>query len=207
MILYGTTSLTLTGSRGQFYCPRCSGQSDYKQKDVRRFFTLYFIPLIPLNVIETYLECVGCKGRFAMDALHLNKDDYERKSQDAFAQLLLRAMLLIMIADGTVDDAELNEVERLHAANAKEQTISRVELTHQITMATQAKLTVVDFLNRVSGHLSDEQKNEVIRCCFLVSTVAGELRTEQMRQLEQLPAAMGIAENRFREIIEGADQP
>ena len=104
MILYGTTSLALTGSRGQFYCPRCSRQSDYKQKDVRRFFTLYFIPLIPLNVIETYLECVGCKGRFAMDALHLNKDDYERKSQDAFAQLLLRAMILIMIADGTVDE-------------------------------------------------------------------------------------------------------
>jgi tellurite resistance protein len=206
MIIYGTTNLTLTAGRGQFYCPRCGKMSDYKQKDVRRFFTFYFIPLIPLNVVETYLECSACQGRFALDALHLTKDDYQRKSQDAFAQLLLRAMILIMIADGTVDDAELDEVERLYAANSSDQSISRVDLTRQITMATQAKLTVVEFLGRVAGHLVDEQKNEVIRCCFLISTAAGELRTQQLRQLEQLPAALGVEESRFREIVENADR-
>jgi tellurite resistance protein len=204
MIIYGTTNLTMSGDRGQFYCPRCDTSVAYREKHVRRFFTLYFIPLIPLKIVESYVECGGCKGRFAADALRLSKDDYQRKSRDAFAQTLLRAMVLIMIADGTVDDSELDEVERLFAANAADSRVGRDELVRQVGMATRANVDVTEYLQRIAEHLSEPQKNELIRCCFLVSTVGGELREEQMRQLHEFPAALGIQESRFRDIVEDA---
>lgn len=207
MIIYGTTNLTLSGGRGQFYCPRCGYSADYREKNVRRFFTLYFIPLIPLKVVESFLECGGCKGRFAADALHLTKDDYERKSRDAFAQTVLRAMVLIMIADGTVDDAELDEVERLFAANSADLHLGRNELVKQVTLASQAGLDATAYVKRIADHLSETQKNEIIRCCFLVSTAAGELREQQLKQLYEFPEALGIQESRFRDIIESAAAP
>jgi uncharacterized tellurite resistance protein B-like protein len=204
MIIYGATNITISGTRGQFYCPRCGHSADYREKNVRRFFTLYFVPLIPLKIVESYLQCGGCKGRFAADALHLTKDDYERKSRDAFAQSLLRAMVLTMIADGTVDDDELTEVERLFAQNSAESELGRDELVKQVALATQAGLSVIDYLSRIADHLSETQKNEMIRCCFLVSTAAGELREQQLKQLYEFPSALGVQENRFRDIIESA---
>jgi uncharacterized tellurite resistance protein B-like protein len=204
MILYGTTTLTLSGERGQFYCPRCGRHSEFRQRNVRRFFTLYFIPLIPLNVIDSHVRCGACKGQFALEAKQFSKEDYEQKSRDAFAVILLRAMILIMLADGTIDPAELAELERLLAGNSSSLDVTRDTISQQIVLARQAGISVLTFLQNVSDHLDERQKNEIVRCCFLISTAAGDLREQQMQQLYQFPSALGIQESRFRDIIEEA---
>lgn len=203
MIIYGTTNITLSGDRGQFYCPRCARTDEYRRRNVRRFFTLYFIPLIPLEMVESYVECLSCKGRYTLDALALSKDDYERKSKDAFAQILLRAMVVIMIADGMVDDAELTEVQRLYEA-ASSRPLSRDELVQQVAMAQQSGLDTLKYFRQITPHLTEDQKNEIVRCCFLVSTAAGELREEQMEELRTIPAVLDMPESRFRDIVEDA---
>lgn len=66
MIIWGWRSVTSTASRGEFYCPQCQGYMAYAEKSVRRFFTLYFIPLIPLNSLGEYIECESCKETSAL---------------------------------------------------------------------------------------------------------------------------------------------
>ena len=39
-------------------------KSHYKHIKVTKFFTLYFIPLIPLGSAGEYVECQTCKGTF-----------------------------------------------------------------------------------------------------------------------------------------------
>ena len=72
MIIFGTTGLNSTKERGAFNCPRCSMQRGYRWISVNRFFTLYFIPLIPLGT--RYLDVCTVCGR----AIDVPRDMAER---------------------------------------------------------------------------------------------------------------------------------
>ena len=86
MIFFGTRGVTLTGESGAFFCPECSDERSYKQKKVRRFFTLYFIPLVPLDLLGEYIECQTCRNTYndkvlEIDSNSVNQDieaEYER---------------------------------------------------------------------------------------------------------------------------------
>jgi zinc-ribbon family len=71
LIIFGRKSVTGSKGRGQFPCPTCQSIQSYDHKRVRRFFTLYFIPLIPLGTIGEYIECDRCKGTFKPTVLQL----------------------------------------------------------------------------------------------------------------------------------------
>ncbi len=72
MIIFGTRGLTLTGKPHPFFCPHCDTERSYKRKTIRRFFTLYFIPLIPLRTIGEYIECGSCRGTYKPEVLKLS---------------------------------------------------------------------------------------------------------------------------------------
>ncbi len=63
-IIWGTRGVTTRKGFGRFVCPTCACNREYTHKQVRRFFTLYFIPIIPLNIVGTYVECNTCGGTF-----------------------------------------------------------------------------------------------------------------------------------------------
>lgn len=71
-ILFGTKGITLTQQSGTFHCPQCGPQAPFSQKGVRRFFTLFFVPLIPLNQVAAYVECHRCRGQFDLNVLQWN---------------------------------------------------------------------------------------------------------------------------------------
>ena len=64
LIIFGTRGVRSTMDEGQFYCPQCDGQTRYKHKKVTQFFTLYFIPIIPLGVKGKYVECQSCRNTY-----------------------------------------------------------------------------------------------------------------------------------------------
>jgi hypothetical protein len=71
LIIYGTRGVRYKYKQGQFFCPACHAQQAYVHRRVRRFFTLYFIPLIPLTLAGEYIECQRCTGTFKLEVLQL----------------------------------------------------------------------------------------------------------------------------------------
>jgi hypothetical protein len=69
IIIWGSRGLTSHLDAGTFYCPRCQGQAEYQLKQVRPFFTIYFIPLFPIGSAERYVECASCGGTFKEEVL------------------------------------------------------------------------------------------------------------------------------------------
>jgi hypothetical protein len=59
-IIFGFRGITYSKERGTFDCPYCREQTSYVRKRIRRFFTLFFIPLIPLDLLLEYVECQRC---------------------------------------------------------------------------------------------------------------------------------------------------
>jgi hypothetical protein len=69
LIIFGTRKVVSSKQQGMFWCPRCASSQPFDHKRTRRFFTLYFIPLIPLDTVAEYVECQACRYTFEPSVL------------------------------------------------------------------------------------------------------------------------------------------
>ncbi len=63
-IIFGTKSLGRTIQTGHFACRQCRVERVYQLKKYRRYFSLFFIPIIPLDNLGEYLICTGCHTHY-----------------------------------------------------------------------------------------------------------------------------------------------
>ncbi|MBN1121661.1 MAG: zinc-ribbon domain-containing protein [Anaerolineae bacterium] len=71
MIIFGTRVRQKTIGEGEFYCPHCQSMCGYEHKSARQFFTLYFIPVIPIKQLGEFIMCENCGGTFKAEARFL----------------------------------------------------------------------------------------------------------------------------------------
>ncbi len=64
MIIFGHKTTASIVASGVFVCPRCRTSQGYYHLLHRRWFTLYFIPVLPLGRVGEQVECQGCFSRF-----------------------------------------------------------------------------------------------------------------------------------------------
>ncbi len=57
------------------YCPNCRSERELREYRVRRYFALFFIPLIPVDKGESLLMCSGCRHLY-----QIHDDDYAAAS-------------------------------------------------------------------------------------------------------------------------------
>ena len=78
MIIFGTKGRDSQVGQGRFNCPQCRMQRAYEHKSVRRYFTLYFIPVIPLGSAGEYVQCESCGGTFGTEILTYDPEGRNR---------------------------------------------------------------------------------------------------------------------------------
>jgi zinc-ribbon family/Tellurite resistance protein TerB len=71
LIIWGLRVFYHTVGEGTFHCRKCGGDRHYRHRAGRRFFTLFFIPIIPLNKVGEHVQCTTCHTRYVMDVLSL----------------------------------------------------------------------------------------------------------------------------------------
>ena len=69
LIIFGLRVFYRTIAQGIFHCRRCGGDRQYRHRDGRRWFTLFFIPVIPLNSVGDHVQCAICRTRYVTDVL------------------------------------------------------------------------------------------------------------------------------------------
>ncbi|WP_131741620.1 TerB family tellurite resistance protein [Actinomadura roseirufa] len=69
LLVFGLTAVFRTVSEGTFHCPQCGGDRAYRRRTGRRWFSLFFVPLVPLWRLGQNVECRACRRRFAVSAL------------------------------------------------------------------------------------------------------------------------------------------
>ena len=71
LLIWGFRVFYRTVSQGVFHCRKCGGDREYRHRAGRRFFTLFFIPVIPLTKAREHVQCTTCRTRYVMDVLSL----------------------------------------------------------------------------------------------------------------------------------------
>jgi hypothetical protein len=69
LIIFGLRVFFRTLAQGVFHCRRCGGDREYRHRAGRRWFTLFFLPVVPLNAVGEHVQCTTCKTRYVTDVL------------------------------------------------------------------------------------------------------------------------------------------
>ena len=64
LIIFGMKGRSSKYKTGRFHCPNCDGERKYAWIRIRNWFTLFFIPIIPLNKVGEYIECEACASKY-----------------------------------------------------------------------------------------------------------------------------------------------
>ncbi|MEU8526342.1 MULTISPECIES: TerB family tellurite resistance protein [Streptomyces] len=83
---------------GEFFCPECGGDRNYRRRTGRRRFAILGVPLLPRGFAGPVVECAACQTHFGTDAL-------DHPTTSRFAAMLRDAVhtvaLAVLAAGGT----------------------------------------------------------------------------------------------------------
>ena len=71
LLVFGLSVFFRTVGEGVFHCQNCGGDRGYRRRTGRRWFTLFFLPVIPLGRLGDVVECRACRTRYRTTVLRL----------------------------------------------------------------------------------------------------------------------------------------
>ena len=200
MIIFGTRGVTYSAGDGDFYCPTCHERKHYKHKRVRRFFTLYFIPVIPLDLHGEYIECEHCKGSYRTEVLNIDPEAGAAEFEAEFHRAIKRVMVEMMLADGSVDDEEVAVIRDIYGQLAGV-AIGEDEVRREIVEAETRTRDVAAALAEMSGNLNDAGKEMVVRAAFLVAAADGQFQDEEKQLIASIGGALQMSPAHMNGVI------
>ena len=206
MIIFGTRGVTSTSDSGRFYCPQCQHETDYKHQRVRKFFTLYFIPMIPLSLEGEYIECAECAGTFKLGVLDIDPQAGGAEFEAEFHKAVKRVMVEMMLADGTVEEQEVEVIRNIYGQLVGSE-LSEDDVRSEIVEAETRARDVTEFLEGLSAHLNDQGKELVVRAAFMVAAADNEFQDEEKALIGSIGQALQMTPAHLNGVIASMMQP
>jgi hypothetical protein len=69
LLIFGITLRARPMEAGKFHCPDEGGDRTYTLRETRRWFTVFFIPVLPLKFLGHIVECDACHTQFDRSTL------------------------------------------------------------------------------------------------------------------------------------------
>jgi hypothetical protein len=187
MIIWGWRTVTSTVGNGTFDCPNCGPGRKYMCKRPRRFFTLYFIPVIPLQVYDEYIECQFCTKAWQPSILEYkappSRDEIEQIYRYKLAQLLGCAA-----ATGDAPSAPRRAIALRELKSVFGDDFDGANLQNSNTAAPLAQLA-----GELAPLLDDSGKEGVFNCAAQV-LASGEAPSAAAREaMTQIGAGLGLS--------------
>jgi DnaJ-domain-containing protein 1 len=205
IIIYGTRGMTSVGAQGRFHCPSC-GQSAYQHKKVRRWFTLFFIPMIPLDLAGEYIECGKCFGTYELDVLSYDPAAEAAQFEAAFQIAIRRTMVKMCLADGVVEPSEVQVIREIYSKVAGVE-LSEDDVREEIAEAMTDPRTVQQYLKDGIGMFNLHAKELIVKAAFFVAAADGEFQTEEQKLLQNIGAALQMTKTQYQATLDSVQTP
>lgn len=205
MIIFGTRGVTLNGDSGNFYCPKCASQQPYKEKTVRRFFTLFFIPILPLDKLGNYIECQNCKGTFDTEALNYNPEKDRQEFEQSYHKAMLHVMIAMMAIDGDINPDEIDSIRDVYL-KLTGKAVLESEINNQIEEASSQRGQLVDYLQHIANSLNEHGKEKVVRAAYAVALADHQVVPEERGFMDEIARALNLSNAHYRGILAEMDE-
>ncbi|MEO0561068.1 MAG: TerB family tellurite resistance protein [Chloroflexota bacterium] len=199
-VVWGTRGITRNMDTGSFYCPGCRQERVYKHKSVRRFFTVYFIPLIPMNKLGEYVECQVCSGTYNLDVLQIDMSE-QRAFKATFEIAVKRVLALMVLADGVVEEDEVEMVRTIYN-RITNRNVTSDEVRTEISTAQSEGRGVEEFLTDMAGTLNNNGKGMVVQAAYMVAGADGEYQQEELDLMNAIGDALLIHPKELKSMMD-----
>lgn len=200
MIIFGWKGITSTKTRGRFHCPDCDAPQGYAHRRVRRFFTLYFVPLIPLNLLGEYVECEKCRSTYRVDVLRHDPGAARSAAEAEFHGAMRLALLQIALADGEVADDELATIRQV-CRDVSGKELPDGTLEGELAQLRRGTSDLESRLGQCAGYLNEHGKELVLRAALQVAAADGRIEVAELEQIAALAKALQMAPSHVKGVF------
>lgn len=195
LLIWGWKARYSTRGTGTFYCPNEGGDRPYRHQRAQRWFTFFFIPLIPLKVLGEFIECSSCGSSYDEVVLTLPT---AAAMMDNLANAMRYATVAIVTADGVVLDSEretaLNIMSDFSDTPYTEDDLER-------DLADLHPDGLEDAFAGVAGSLNEHGKEMLIVACLTLSAADGDMDRRELDEIGRAGRALGLSPAHLKGIV------
>jgi hypothetical protein len=199
LIIFGLRVLYHTVGQGGFHCERCGGDRQYRHRAGRRWFTLLFVPVIPLAHVGEHVQCAVCGTRYRMAVLKL----------PTTAQMLaaipagLRAAAIIMLrAGGDSAPARRRAIDGIKGAGLPDYDDAALDADLLVSaVPDQPGQDLTGALNRLAIQLETPAREWFLAEAVRLGLADGMLSDEERHAAQQIAARLGMTPAQARGVI------
>ncbi len=186
-----------TEKNGKFYCPECRCTTDYEMKQKKNYLVFLWLPVFSLDIVGRYVECVECSNSFRESVLESSPET----SRAEFHPTMRRIMILMLLADGSIDEVEIEVIKSVYA-RVSGYALSDEEIREEIGVATQEKLKVNEYLKKVTPYLNKKGKARVLKSAYYVASADGILHDDEQALMEEISVALDMEPTDYKSVID-----
>tara|TARA_B100000929_G_scaffold109727_1_gene86873 strand:+ start:12 stop:647 length:636 start_codon:yes stop_codon:yes gene_type:complete len=176
MILFGTKGRAIEMDKGNFHCPNCNSNNDYSKKYVQTWFTLYFIPIFPMGEKKNeHIECQKCENIYHTDVADYKPALDDKEIESEYEKALKNILCLMIIADGKVEDEEIETVSNIYNKLTNKKKFSKNQIEKTLSQLKKSKKGVNEYLKEIRPYLNSGHRELVIKAMYYVAASDGHL--------------------------------
>ena len=203
MIIFGTKAKKRTIERGIFLCPSCKTEQPYHHMTMQRHGHLYFISLVPMGDVLEVVECQTCSNMWDPSVLAPALEPaHTQEAFEDFYETLLNVMILMMLVDGTIEDAEKAAIgdlfEKIVGIDLAPQDLN-AEIRRAIARGPDGLMFDIAAQRHT---LDQEMRIMFLRAALLVAFSDGEFADAEQHGLARIAEALGVTDEQLRAMIE-----
>ena len=207
MIIFGTRTKISKSSEEDVLknsCPNCG--SDLVLSDLKRWFTLYFIPVVPISTIETLYHCEKCNSSYKKEIKQMLQKSQKTHKQiqfegkKMFAITLAACMTHMAKIDGKITQEEKKEIKKMSSKlpefkNDIEKTIEKVSKAKNDEV-------VFELLRKARNVLTAKGVMILVGQVARVLLADGKIDKAEEKLMQDYLLVCGVPRNLYNTIIE-----
>ncbi len=212
-IIFGTRGLKHTVNESPVLsnsCPNCNN-GNLVNKLYRRWFTLFFIPVIPLDVVDRFYQCDSCKSAYnesiktVLQQSQNEINENQKRAKLVFGKALVASMTHMSIIDG--DFAKEEEREIMDAIEGfSEMKDELLAIHHNVKNNANEGNQVFNYLNEARNALSAEALMNILAQAAVVLLADGSIEKEEEDLMKEYLIACGLPKEMYQTLIDKLKQ-
>jgi hypothetical protein len=199
LIIFGFRVFYRTIAQGTFHCRKCGGDRQYRHRVGRRFFTLFFIPVIPLNKVGEHVQCTTCRTRYVVEVL----------AQPTTAQMQMalpagvRAAVSAMLRSGDPGSSAARQRAITMVTGAGGQSYDEAALEEDLRQPDSA---IRAALNQVGSQLTTQAKEWYLADVIRIGMADGPLTDSERGAAQAIGVDLGMTQAQVLGVIAMTEQ-
>ncbi|MEM9464918.1 MAG: hypothetical protein AAGA90_06080 [Actinomycetota bacterium] len=199
MLIWGWKTRTKVLGTGTFYSPALGADGPYELVEARRWFTLFFIPLIPLSVLGTFVRCTQTQSTYDPRVL-------DGPTNAEFMDQLYAAMREVVVAVASADGQITDEERRLavEIVGGYSSAYTAETFASDLTRAHDQPLD--QRLAFLSTSLNDSGKERMLAAAATMMTADGSIDDRDRAAVSDIGGKLGMTDAHIRGVLMMAEE-